>query len=397
MRISALPPVRRAVPLRRGNPAARIAMQRFFGNRNITLYASGTAALARAMAECAARSPASTPQVVIPAYGCPDLVAACVHARVSPRLVDVAPSQWSYDPDSLKSSLTPNTVAIVAVNLLGIGDGSAGLIDLCRDRRIPLIQDSAQYLPRESVEWPGDYVVLSFGRGKPMNLLHGGALIEPVGHPHALPAHRIRYTGKDVLLASRAAAIAFNLLTRPHLYRIISALPGTGLGNVIYKPLAETALLPERAWRQVGAAFEHYRRRQSYRRKIWGKALEQWSAMGITTLTSPASPEQPEPLRLALLAPDRAARDAIVDSLNRKGLGASRFYGSTLTEIAGIPAEVASQGPFPRAAALADRLFTLPTHTLATPITVTHAQEVLSTWHRSLYPHRPNRTDGRSD
>lgn len=396
MRLSALPPVRRAVPLRRGNPEARLQMQRFFGNRTITLYASGTAALAQAMAECAARSPASAPEVIIPAYGCPDLVAACVHASVYPRLVDVAPSQWSYDPDSLKSSLTPDTVAIVSVNLLGIGDCSAGLSALCADRRIPLIQDSAQYLPRGPEHWPGDYVILSFGRGKPMNLLRGGALVGAEGDPQRLPAHPIRRTGKDVLLDSPAAAIAFNILTRPHLYRMVSALPGTGLGEVTYKPLDEAALLPERAWSRIGPAFERYRRRRSYRREIWDKAIAEWSVMGITPLTCPGSPEQPEPLRLPLLAPDRAARDTIVDSLEREGLGASRFYGAALTEIAGLPAEVAPQGPFPHATDLAHRLFTLPTHTLVTARTVQCARELLSAWHRSPRPYSMSRTDGRT-
>ena len=181
MKFSSLPPVRRAVPLKRGKAATRISMEQFFADRRITLYASGTAALSRAIAECAVKTAASAPEVILPAYGCPDLVAACVHASVFPRLVDVAPSGWSYDAQGLETSVSSNTVAIVAVNLLGLGDSAADLHKFCQTKRISLIQDSAQYLPRASIEWPGDYVVLSFGRGKPMNLLHGGALIAPAG------------------------------------------------------------------------------------------------------------------------------------------------------------------------------------------------------------------------
>lgn len=359
-------------------------MERFFGGRKTTLYASGTAALAQAMLNCASRSYAKNPEIVIPAYGCPDLVAACLYASVYPRLVDVSPRHWSYDPGSLESSLSPNTVAIVAVNLLGLGDGSSDLLHLCKDRQIPLIQDSAQYLPRESVDWPGDYVVLSFGRGKPLNLLHGGALISPLGDGDSLSGGPADHTARIRLLGSRAAAVAFNVLTLPTIYRIFSALPGTGLGDVIYNPLTNPARLREPAWQRVGTAFQLYCRNASYRRDIWVPALQEWSELGIVALDSPRSPPSAEPLRLALLAPDRAARDRLVNEFNRAGLGASRFYGSDLTGVTGIPETTKDQGPFPNARALADRLFTLPTHDLVTAATVHRARELVRAWCSAL-------------
>ena len=383
MSFSSLPPVRRPVPLARGRAGARSSMEGFFGNRKITLYASGTAALSHAITGCVSRSSVKSPEVIIPAYGCPDLVAACVSASVWPRLVEVATTHWAYEPGSLEASLSPNTVAIVAVNLLGLGDSCAELIRVCHDRNIPVIQDSAQYLPRERTDWPGDYIVLSFGRGKPLNLLHGGALVSPPGAENSSALSPARYTAREHMLSSRAAAIAFNTLTRPMIYGALSALPGTGLGEVLYKPLVDAHPLPERAWRQVGTAFELYREEPSYQRRIWAPALEEWTAMGITALTSPGSPLPAEPLRLALLAPDQAARDVLVNRLNRAGLGASRFYGVELTRVAGVPEMVSCQGPFPNASQLARRLFTLPTHALVHPDTVRTARKVVLTWHHS--------------
>lgn len=384
VRLSALPPVRRAVPLKQGHhPEARASMERFFGNRRITLYASGTAALAQAIANCASRRPVKTPEVIIPAYGCPDLVAACLHARVYPRLADVAPGSWSYDLQSLESNLSTDTVAVVAVNLLGLGDGYAELMELCKERQIPVIQDSAQYLPRERVDWPGEYVVLSFGRGKPLNLLHGGALIWPLDDQEPTVPEVLDRSARTRLLSSRAAAIAFNVLTHPTIYRILSALPGTGFGDVIYHPLTNPARLPECAWQQVGIAFELYRQRASYGRDFWAPTLDEWRDRGILALASPGSPLPAEPLRLALLAPDRAGRNALVEDFNRGGLGASRFYGTDLTTVAGIPENVRDQGPFPHASALADRFFTLPSHALVSAQTVSAARKVVLAWHRS--------------
>ena len=358
-------------------------MERLFARRRVTLYASGTAALARAISACAAKAPVSAPEVILPAYGCPDLVAACLHASVFPRLVDVAPGFWSFDTQGLEASISSNTVAIVAVNLLGVGDGAAELDRLCRTKRISLIQDSAQYLPRSPIVWPGDYVVLSFGRGKPLNLLHGGALVGPAREDDHRPLEVAHYAARDHLLASRAAAIAFNILTRPHAYRLLSAIPGTGLGQVTYQRLDDALPLPERAWERFGAAFEQYRGKPSYRRALWAPAIDEWATLGIQVLEAPGSPAPTEPLRLALLAPDRAARDTLVARLNRRGLGASRFYGTDLTHVAGIPAVVCSQGPFPNATTLADRFFTLPTHALVTEGTVHTTREVVRTWYRA--------------
>ena len=364
-------------------------MERFFGNRRITLYASGTAALAQAMVNCAARSSTSAPEVIIPAYGCPDLVAACLHAKVYPRLVDVAPAHWAYDLESLESSLSPNTVAVVAVNLLGVGDSADELIRICKDRRIPLIQDSAQYLPRECIKWPGDYVVLSFGRGKPLNLLHGGALIEPPGSHDTRTVHPTHYSPKDRLLSSRATAIAFNVLTHPYVYGIASALPATRLGEVIYKPLDIAQPLPERAWERVGIAFERYRQKPSYRRDLWASAIKEWRELGIVELRSPDTPVAVEPLRLTLLAPDRVDRELLVGRLTRKRLGASRLYASDLTGVTGIPENVRRQGPFPHAKTLADRLFTLPTYDLLRSDTIRMVRDAVLAWHRSSTGPRP--------
>jgi DegT/DnrJ/EryC1/StrS aminotransferase family len=383
VRFSALPPVRRAVPLKRGHSGALRSLEHFFGDRKVTLYSSGTAALAQAIANCASRSSVKAPEVILPAYGCPDLVAASVHASVYPRLVDVAPSGWSYDLGALKSSLSPNTVAVVAVNLLGVGDGSIELTTFCKEQNISLIQDSAQYLPRERIQWPADYVILSFGRGKPLNLLHGGALVTSLEEREPVSALPVHYSAKERLLSSRVAAVAFNTLTRPSIYGIFSAIPGTGLGEVTYKPLSNPDPLPQQAWTQVATAFELYRRAPTYRRDLWAAALQEWSQLGLSALTSPGSPLPVEPLRLALLAPDRAVRDTLVDNFNREGLGASRFYGADLTSVAKIPSTVKLQAPFPNAVALADRLFTLPTHGFVNAHTVLTARKLVLAWHRS--------------
>ena len=357
-------------------------MIRFFDGRSVELYASGTAALARAIAECAARTEASVPEAIIPAYGCPNLVAACLHASVYPRLVDLHPRGWGYDPVHLAQSVSANTIAIVAVNFLGVGDCTEALLALSRERRIALIQDSAQFLPRVPRVWPGDYVVLSFGRGKPLNLLFGGALIAPADPVRPLTRFPARLSWRDRILATPASAFAFNCLTHPNAYWALARFPGTHLGRVLYQPLGNSAPLPASAWSRVNDAFERYCLTPSYSSAPWEPVLAQWRQLGIHRLAGSPECADHEPLRLALVAPDRDARDTLVSALDGRGLGASCMYRSPLNQITGIPDVVVRQGPFPNASRLADRLFTLPTYQRVTRRTIDLTHRTLLSWAR---------------
>lgn len=375
---SALPPVRRPVPLARtGTSAHRSQMSRFFGGRQVLLYPSGTAALAAALAQCAARSATRSPEAILPAYGCPDLVSACVSSSVFPRLVDLQSSAWRYDREALARSFSRNVVAIVAVNLLGVGDDASELAAWSQEHKVALIQDSAQFLPRTERAWPGDYIVLSFGRGKPLNLLHGGALIAKAGGVSADIPSRAHASWRDRLRRGPLAAMAFNVLTLPIPYRAVSMLPGLGLGDVRYKELRNTGVCPDREWEIVGAAFDRYRQNPSYSDAIWNQAVEKWRVAGVERLICPGETPDSEPLRLPLLARSRPVRDALVTKLNACGLGASTMYRSCLNGITGVPEAVREQTPFPNASDVAERLFTLPTHSLVTAAAVACAMEIV--------------------
>ncbi len=215
-----LPPVRGVVSLGRDSSVdARGGLAALFRGRQLHLHQSGTAALAVALLDAKLRQRAAAPEAIVPAYGCPQLVAACLHAGVRPRLVDTVAGGWGYDLPQLRAALSADCVAVLAVNLLGTGDQVEEILPLARASGALVIQDSAQHLPTAPTEWPGDYVVLSFGRGKPLNLLRGGALAVPDARP---PRRRIRPraevsrgTSKAAAVCSRAAGILFNTVTHP--------------------------------------------------------------------------------------------------------------------------------------------------------------------------------------
>jgi hypothetical protein len=359
-----LAPVRRPVPV--GSGGARKPLDIAFSGWGARICGSGTEALAIALLDARLRGAATAPEAVLPAYACPDLIAACLYAGVRPRLADTARGSWGYDLEALESSLTVNCVAIVAVNLLGVGDQAVELREMASSRGIALIQDSAQHLPqRLPADWPGDYVVLSFGRGKPLNLLGGGALLHPrersaaIGSLPTLPA-----TGAlERSWLRRLAGLAFNVATHPRVYGLARRLMGSSVGGTHYEPLESlrTASAEKIAWVEHGLS--GYEVDAGYDASVWASACAAWERDGVTTLSC-ASSTAPDRLRLrlAMLAPDRATRDVIVAALAGKGLGATAMYGTTLERIGSVPEEVRTQGSFPHATDLAGRLFTLPTH-----------------------------------
>ena len=387
--MKALPPVRRPVPLNRR--AVRKPLGTAFAGWSARVCGSGTEALALALADARRRLPTATPEVILPAYGCPDLVSASVHAGLYPRLVDTAGGgRWGYDLDALERALSPGCVAILAVNLLGTGDQALELRRLADARGVALIQDSAQHLPRQlPAEWAGDYVVLSFGRGKPLNLLGGGALLHRPERAVSIASSATRpVTGPlERPLLKRLAGLAFNVATHPVAYGIARRLLGSSVGGTRYEQLETVCIASPAKVAEVERGLAGYESDAGYQASMWSAACAAWASDGVEMLScatgSPAVEEVR--LRLAMLAPDGRTRDRIVAALERKGLGATAMYGTTLERLDGIPAVIARQGPFPNAAVLASRLFTLPTHSCVNPAVLRETQLLVT----RLLRHQP--------
>lgn len=374
MSLISLPPVRRAVSLHRvGADRGRRLFGEAFPGHHVHLVSSGTAALALALLDARRRHGASRAEAIIPAYGCPQLVSACLYASVRPRVVDTARDSagrdcWGYDPERLRAALSPDTVAIVAVNLLGVGDQVAEMLPLAREAGACLIQDSAQHLASvNESDWRGDYVILSFGRGKPLNLLRGGALLVPAGGEFAAPLLQNGASMRETLMGSRGAAVAFNAATHPFLYGLISRLPGLGVGATTYDEFSRLTALPSSAWGQAGPALVEYL--QEVPSSPWtAEVIAECERFGFSLLPCASSTQSlgTRRLRLALLADTAERRDAVLLALTRQGLGASNMYAVSIDRVSGVPEEITRQGPFPNATSLANRLLTLPTHSWVT-------------------------------
>jgi dTDP-4-amino-4,6-dideoxygalactose transaminase len=364
-----LPPVRRAVPLAR---VPMIRGRRAFLDRvgpgSVELFSSGTDALAWALQRARGKSTVGG-EVILPAYGCPDLVTACEMAGLVARLVDCRSGSWGYDPEALRAALSDRTIAVLSVDLLGLAGWDQDTARALAGHPARLIEDCAQSFPFFATprEWAGRDVVFSFGRGKPVNAMGGGALFTPGQEPPepgpggsgAQPPQRGGFHA--VRFAARGAA--FNLLSHPAVYWMLERLPFLGLGETRYKPPRPVTRAPDELWEHVGAGILDIESRQADAMMVWMDYLQAWPGLGVTPLLSAdAGHRGHSMLRLPVLASDRDHRDTLVGALRRLGVGVSLMYGTALNEVSGVPSAIAGQGPFPGAKAFSDRLLTLPVH-----------------------------------
>jgi dTDP-4-amino-4,6-dideoxygalactose transaminase len=362
-----LPPVGNPVCLKRQHADISLLPEQF-APYTPRFLDSGTAALAAAIQAAASLKDTATPEVILPAYGCPDLVSAAVHAGARPVLVDLERERPWMDPAGVSAAISPHTVAIVAVCLFGIPERMAVLRPLADAAGIVLIEDSAQAFPRSGGEdfWQGDLVVLSFGRGKPVSLLGGGAVLFREQRFAALLAD----AGGDVAvprgnaMAMNARARLYNSLLSPRLYWIAQSLPFLHLGETRYHPLDTITPMDVDRQALLVANIEAYRRRPLEAGTGVAGLVASLTDRGLPIIDLPRSCGYSSPaslLRYPLLL-DIESRDAVSERLGEQGLGASLMYPAALPAIEGLHCILGGASEFPAASEFAARILTLPLH-----------------------------------
>ena len=323
---------------------------------------SGTAALALALLTVKGQADASRRRVVLPAYGCPDLVAATLYAGLEPYLVDTAADSPFYDQEALSHELDDRVLAVVCVHFLGFREQVAEVTSLASRAGAVVIEDSAQALPPLDGAGLADLVVMSFGRGKPAGALGGGCLLLRGARADALPVRHIGTHCTKRRLPLRLRRLGYNFAITPELYGPLSRLAFLGIGETKYRPLdaiqplnaSDTPAALSQIHRVISEAIRTETRAKSLLRALPHDARlapAPWVHTGIGSgiIT-----------RLPLIAPTHSLRDRLHERLLGSGLGSSVMYGRWLPEITGIPPLRLPSSA--KAKDFAKRILTLPVH-----------------------------------
>ncbi len=346
-------------------------------------YQSGTAALAAAVIAAMAQRPCEQPEVLLPAYACPDLISAVLYAGATPVLVDLEPERPWMSLTHLQDKLGRKTVAVIAVNLFGIAERIEAIQQLAHRVGAMVIEDSAQGFPLagEQDYWRADTVVVSFGRGKPVSLLGGGAVLSR--QPGGLPRREITPVTAMRRASTRFKAGLYNRLIHPRLYWMLLAMPFLHLGETRFHPLPSLAGMDAMRHALLVDNIENYQRAGVEEQQRLNEMIQ---ADGVLKLAEACNtPSTRRLLRYPLLV-EPGRREHILAQLNAAGLGASVLYPAILPEIDGLPdslamrqgAREAIRSQYPNAVDFAGRLLTLPTHSRVGPRDIAHIGQIIN-------------------
>jgi dTDP-4-amino-4,6-dideoxygalactose transaminase len=335
----------------------------FSRRSDVRLYASGTAALAAALHSVG--RVAGTTRVAVPAYGCPALVAAALHAGMKPILIDLGADSPFPSKATLEASLSGERATVVHVNFLGLPP-SAPSQGACEGNGAATyhIYDCCQGWPAGGAcpDW-AHAAVVSFGRGKPITLGNGGALLvnRMLNDLPTLAPESVR--NPRSALGFRLRSALYNAVLDPRIFYWIDKVPGLHIGETRYQALESVMAMCDQARLHLDANIVAYEQSNVWTvgrvRDLIGNGP--FGSFGLLTAFQDCSPDV-RLLRLPMLAESKARRDTAVEQLRRAGFAATSMYRTPLWTFAGLEFLAPFKERCPNAADFADRLLTLPLH-----------------------------------
>ena len=341
---------------------ARAALEQRLASRlgalDVLLTDSGTSALRLALGERGATRP-----VAVPAYSCYDIVTAVDGAELPVVFYDVDPSTLGPEEGSLREAIETEPSAVVVCHLFGHLVDVPAVEAVCGEAL--LVEDAAQgvggRLRGRALGSFGSVSVLSFGRGKGMTGGSGGALLAHDERGREVVASARRTLGDAQGGARSMVALAAQLvLGRPSVYGLPASLPFLHLGETRYHPPRPPTAMADAAVAVLGRTIDLTDReiavRGRHARRLEAALAGSCRASGMR----PVDQGEPGYLRLpALLTSSDRSSPA-----EWERLGVARGYPRPLPELPTVQDRTLRPRPMPGAESLADRLVTLPTHSL---------------------------------
>jgi hypothetical protein len=327
----------------------------FAGRYQPIFVDSGTTAL-RLAVEVALRYCGHQGPTWVPAYGCPDILSACLAAGSKPVLYDVAVDSPFF---AVGQSPPPGLVAAVAAHFLGLVHPAQDLQTLARDAGAVLIEDSAQRFPMAGDELFGDAVVLSFGRGKPVSLMEGGCLLLSA-HLYPLGIEiASSYRRQDVGFKGRIKRTLHDVAIRPEVFGLIRRMPGLHVGDVMFKHAPSPCVLgPGLKGLASRAAIAYQSDRSWIARQRWTETFASNHFPELQALVPRLGQSGRRLLRMPLLAPDAETAKEVCCRAVNLGVGVTRLYGAAQPYITAAPSGLC--GAWRRAIRLSEAVVTLP-------------------------------------
>ena len=358
--ISWYPPAETKIPLMAFRRAfdntlgdAEQAIRNATGSTYCRFGPSGRALLYHLLVALKNRTRERRDEVLIPGYTCYSVAAAVVKAGLKIRLYDLNRQTLYPDIQSIDANCNKHTLAVVSQHLFGMPADLKDIGTIATGLGVYHIEDAAQGFGCRHNMKPlgttGDFGLFSFGRGKPMPIGGGGALVSRNYDLDDLvpPFDKSRHL-KPVVVS-----LLTQLAANPSFYGLAEILP-LGLGETVFDPEFETGGVSA-PQRNLLIPMMNLLRILNRHRKIIASIYQH--NIPSQHLISVLESEDPIYPRFPVLA----KRGNLPFQLRR--LGVRRLYPNALHKESKILNHITnSDQKLPGSETLAKKLITLPTH-----------------------------------
>lgn len=312
------------------------AFAAYCGTTEAVACSSGTAALhllIRAMGIGPGDEVITTPFSFIASANC------ALYEGATPVFVDVDPDTWNIDPARIEEAITPNTRAVIAVDVFGQIADLDPIMALARRHGLRVIEDSCEALGSRYKGRPAGSIAHAgaFGLYPNKQITTGeGGMITTSDADLARLARSLRNQGREGNSGWLAhARLGYN-------YRMSDINCALGLAQLerIDEIIAARSIVQDM-----------YRRRLADEKRIRMQRIDPDVEMSWFVLV----------VRLAD-AYDRADRDVLLARLGERGIGCGNYFAPIHLQPFYVERFGFGRGDFPNCEALADRTVALPFH-----------------------------------
>jgi len=347
---------------------AKDRLEEYLGSKHLLFFSSGRAALWAALKAFARLKPEKR-EVIIPAYSCPSVVSATLKAGLRPVLCDVDPTDLGFEQDALARKINAGTLAVIVVHLYGYPARIGRARKLCSDSGSYLIEDAAQAFGNTYIEHPdiklgiaGDAGFFSFGRGKTMNLMHGGILTLSSSDTYE-EVIRI-YEGLNECSALEKlgyfmSLMIYMLFSNPRLFWLPQMVPSLNLGGTVFEPEFRKARGLNFVGKMAACMLDTIEEEKSVRAENAAWYLSRLQEV----LTGDNIAREGYPcLRYPFFVFDKEKRNRLLGTLVSMGTGATGSYPTPLNELPGLREVLSDATEYVHAKSISEAIITLPVH-----------------------------------
>lgn len=343
-------------------------LQGFLGSHRLFHLSSGRAALWLILKSQSELRPHKR-EVIIPAYTCPAVASAVLRAGLQPILADINLTDFGFSNEDLNRKITSNTLAVIVVHLFGYPANLGEVYEFCKQHDVFLVEDAAQAFgntvfnsPDKKLGLLGDAGFFSFGRGKPLSVMHGGILVtssEEIYQGAKKIYGGLNHSSKFQDLKYFFMVSSYSVFSNPYLYWIPQRMPFLHLGETSF----EADFVISRGVDSAGSIINKMVSFLGQNKDIRSKNSS-WYAENLKEL--PFVQKSPLPsypyLRYPFMVEHNGLRDCILENLISLGTGAALFYPSPLNELPGLKEILQDGNSYPNSKKLSKTLITLPVH-----------------------------------